>query len=313
MTKMKAVRIHEYGNSDVLKLEDVEIPKPGSDEVLVKINYAGVNPFDWKVREGFTKNWIQLKFPAILGIDFAGTIEETGPGVSKFREGDKVFGRAEFTKGGSYAEYTLVKEKAIAHVPKSIPINETAGLPVVAGTAWAALFDIAKLSSGKRVLITGASGGVGQAAVQIAKSAEAYVIGTTSKANIDLVKSIGADEVIDYTEGDFSKKVTQPVDIVFDTVGGETFSKSYGLVKKGGILVTTAGQPDEELAKKHGITASGLNAQTDGKRLEEIARLVDSGKLKVVIEKEFGLSEIKAAHDLSQSGKARGKIIIKIS
>ncbi len=310
--KMKAVIIHDYGSSDVLKLEDVPVPEIGPDEVLVKVSYSSVNPFDWKIREGFVKSWIALKFPAILGIDVAGTVEDLGKDVTNFRIGEKVYGRADFTRGGSYAQYAAVKADSLAHAPKSIPLNEAAGMPVVVGTALTALFDVAGMRPGQKVLITGASGGVGTAAVQIAKSYGAYVIGTTSTPNIKQVKAIGADEVIDYTKGDFSKNVMD-VDIAFDTVGGETLSKLYGVVKKGGVLVTSSGQPDETIAKERGITAKGFQAATDTKRLEEMAKLADSGKVKVIIEKEFPLSQIKAAHDLSQSGRAKGKIILKVA
>ncbi len=310
---MHAVRIYEYGKPDVLKYEEVEVPEPAADEVLVKINYSSVNPFDWKIRSGLTKQWIQLSMPAILGIDVAGVVEKVGSKVTKFKKGDKVYGRADFTKGGSYAEYSAINENSLGIAPKSMTPKEAAGLPVVAGTAWNAIFDIANVQKGTRVLITGASGGVGTMAVQLAKSAGAHVIGTTSKANVDMVKKLGADEVIDYTDGDFTKKVKQPVDVVFDTVGHDTLTKSYGIIRKGGLLVTSAGQPDEALAQKHGITAKSFQANTDGKRYEQIAKLVDEGKLKVIIDSEFHLKEIKDAHELSESARAKGKIMIKIA
>jgi NADPH:quinone reductase-like Zn-dependent oxidoreductase len=311
--KMHAVRIHDYGKRDVLRYEEVDMPEPAPDEVLVKVSYASVNPLDWKIREGHVKNWIQLSMPAILGIDFAGTVEKVGDRVSKFKKGDKVYGRANFQKAGSYAEYVAVNEDNLGIAPKSISLREAAGLPVAAGTAWNAIFDIAHVKKGSRVLVTGASGGVGSMAVQLAKSAGAYVIGTTSKANIGMVKSLGADEVIDYTEGDFTKKVSEPVDVVFDTVGKDPLEKSYGIVKKGGMFVTTVGQPDEALAQKYGITAKGFGAQTTGKRYEEMAKLVDEGKLKVVIDSEFPLTDVKSAHELSETARTKGKIIIRVS
>ncbi|MDE1860687.1 MAG: NADP-dependent oxidoreductase [Candidatus Micrarchaeota archaeon] len=311
--KMHAVRIHEYGAPDVLKYEEADVPVLAPGEVLVRISYASVNPFDYKVRSGSTQSYLKLKLPAILGIDLAGTVEQVGDKVSRFKKGDRVFGRADFKAGGSYAEYAAVKEDDLAFAPKSISLKEAAALPVVTGTAMTALFDVAKVKKGMRVLITGASGGVGSMAVQLAKSVGAYVIATTSAENMEMLKSLGADEVIDYTKGDFSKEVKEPVDVVFDTVGRDTLSKSYGLVKRGGILVTSAGMPDETLAKKYGITAKGFQARIDHKRYEDIARLVDEGKLRAVIGKEFQLSELKAAHELSESRKARGKIIIKIA
>lgn len=310
-TTMKAVRIHEYGSSDVLKYETADIPEINQDEVLIRVDYTSVNPMDWKLRAGYMKDFIQLKMPAILGIDVAGTVEKTGSQVKSFKVGDKVYSRADFMRGGSYAEYVAVNASQVGHAPNSIALRDAAAIPVVFGTAYNAVVDIAGIKKGQKILITGASGGVGSAAVQIAKGRGAYVIGTTSKPNMDMVRALGADEVIDYTDGDFSKKV-KDLDVVLDTIGGETLTKAYGTVRKNGILVTTAAQPDESIGKKYGITATGMRAKTDGAMLDEIAKMVDSGELKVVIDKEFPLSEIKAAHDLSQSGRAKGKIIIKV-
>lgn len=310
--KMKAMVIHGYGDSNVLTQEQVDIPELKPDEVLIKVHYTSVNPVDWKMRSGLLKDHMPLKFPAILGIDVAGTIEKTGSDSKKFKVGDKVFCRADVSNGGSYSEYVAVNEDNVAHAPESISLKETAALPVTAGTAWSSLFDTANLKSGQKVLITGASGGVGIMAVQFAKKAGAYVICTTSKPNIELLKSLGADEVIDYTEGDFSLKVSN-VDVVLDTVGGETLQKAHTVLKKGGILVAIAGQPDISLAEKHGIKAIRLSVQTDGKKLGEIARAIDEGKLKVVIYKEFPLERIAEAHDLSESRKAVGKIVVTVS
>lgn len=311
--KMKAVKIYEYGNSGVFKYEDADMPKVEPEDVLVKVHYTSVNPFDWKVREGYVKQWIPLKLPAILGIDVAGTVEKIGSKVSGFKVGDKVISRADFiTKGGSYAEYVAINEKNIAKAPKNIPMNEAAGIPVTGGTALIYLSDLIGLRKGQKLLVTGASGGVGTFAVQIAKSLGAYVIATTSKQNMELLKSLGADEVIDYKDGDFSKKVKN-VDAVLDTVGGDTLAKSYTVLRKGGILATTAGQPDDELAKKYEITVKNKSVSADGKQLEELVKLVDSGKLKVILDSQFNLPQIKAASDLSQSGRAKGKIIIKVA
>ncbi len=308
---MKAVRIHVYGNSDVLRYEDAEVPQVNGNDVLVRVEYAGVNPMDWKVREGYFKEAIPLKMPATLGMDFAGTVEKVGDKVKRFKPGDKVFSRADFTRGGSYAEYVAVDANQPAHVPKSLSVKEAAAVPVAYGTAYNGLFTTAGLRSGHKVLITGASGGVGIAAVQLAKSAGAYVVGTTSAANVPMVKSLGADKVIDYTSADFSKQVSG-MDIVFDTVGRDTMDRAYSVLKKGGVIVSTAGQPNASLEVKYGVVAKPLKNVTDGKLLEDLARLFDTGKLKVVLEKEFAMSEIKAAHDLSQSRKARGKIVVRV-
>ena len=308
---MKAAIIHEYGDARVFKYEEIAIPEPGSDEVLVKVHYASVNPFDYKVRAGYMKGSMPLKFPAIIGTDMVGTVEKAGPSVSKFKKGDLVFGKANFGSNGSYAEYALAKEKNIAHTPKHMPEREIAGLPVAAGTAWTVLVDLAGLKKGQKILITGASGGVGMMAIQIAKNIGAYVIGTASKANLQTIKAMGADEAIDYNEGDFSEKV-KDVDVLLDTVGGETLSKAYKMVKKGGKLISLTGPTDKAAADKYGIDAQYLSVPSDGKTMEELAKLADSGKLKVIIDRELTLEKISEAHALSESRKAKGKIIIKI-
>ena len=308
---MKAAVIREYGDATVFKSEDIPTPEPGDTEVLVKVHFASVNPFDYKVRAGYMKNRMPLKFPAILGTDMIGTVEKAGSSVSKFKKGDLVFGKANFGSNGSYAEYALAKESNIAQAPKNIPERESAGLPVAAGTAWTVLVDLVGLRKGQKVLITGASGGVGMMAIQIAKNIGAYVIGTASKANLQTIKAIGADEAIDYTEGDFSEKV-KDVDVLLDTVGGDTLSKAYEMVKRGGKLISLTGPTDKAAADKYGIDAQYLSVPSDGKTMEELAKLADSGKLKVIIDREFPLEKISEAHALSESRKVKGKIIIKI-
>lgn len=308
---MKAAVIHEYGDSKIFKNEEVAVPEPASDEVRVKVHYTSINPFDYKIRSGRMKDHVPLRFPAILGTDIVGTVEKMGSAASKFKEGDLVFGKANFGSNGSYAEYALAKESNIAYTPKKMQEREIAGLPVAAGTAWVSLLNIAGLKAGQKLFITGASGGVGIMAVQIAKSAGAHVICTTSKANMQMLKDLGADEVIDYTEGDFSEKA-KDIDVLLDTVGGDTLSKDYKMVKRGGVLLSLTGPPDNALAEKYGIRAQYLSVPSDGKTMDEIAKLADSGKLKVLIERELPLERISEAHALSESGKAKGKIIIRI-
>ena len=308
---MKAAVIHEYGDSNVFKHEDVAMPEPGATEVLVKVHYASVNPFDCKVRAGYMKAHMPLNLPAILGTDMVGTVEKAGADVSKFKKGDLVFGKANLGSNGSYAEYALAKESNVAYAPKNMPEREVAGLPVAAGTAWSVLVNIAGLKAGQKLLITGASGGVGIMAIQIAKSIGAYVIGTASKSNLQTLKTMGADEAIDYTEGDFSEKA-KDVDVLLDTVGGETLSKAYKIVRRGGKLISLTGPTDKAAADKYGIEAQYLSVPSDGKTMEELAKLADSGKLKVLIDSEMPLGKISEAHALSESRKAKGKIIIKI-
>ena len=308
---MKAAVIHEYGDATIFKHEDIAIPEPGADEVLVKVHYASVNPFDYKVRAGYMKDSMPLKFPAILGTDMVGTVEKAGLSALKFKKGDLVFGKANFGSNGSYAEYALAKESNISHAPKNMPEREAAGLPVAAGTAWTVLVELAGLRKGQKIMITGASGGVGIMAIQIAKNIGTHVTGTASKSNLQTINEMGADEAIDYTEGDFSEKV-KDVDVLLDTVGGETLSKTYKMVKRGGKLISLTGPTDKASADKYGIDAQYLSVPSDGKTMEELAKLADSGKLKVIIDREFPLEKISEAHVLSESRKAKGKIIIKI-
>ncbi len=305
---MKAIRIHDYGEADVLTYEDAPIPKPTPDGMLIKIHAAGVNPVDWKIRKGLMRTMRPLQFPAIMGSDIAGTVALAGPLVTRFKEGDRVIARVD----GAYAEFAAAKTDAVAPAPETIPLAHAAGIPIAAGTAWTVLFDAANVSAEQKVLIQGASGGVGIFAVQLAKLAGAHVIATTSGPNVALVKSLGADEVVDYRSVDVASTV-KDVDLVVDCVGGETLKRSFASLRKGGLLITIVSPPDEALAKQHGVTARFERGNMNGIRLQEISGLIDAGKLKVVIEKELPLTEAKAAHMLSESGRARGKIILRVA
>ena len=213
---------------------------------------------------------------------------------------------------GAYAEFAAAKTDAVAPAPTTIPLAHAAGIPIAAGTAWTVLFDAANVRAGQKVLIQGGSGGVGIFAVQLAKLAGAHVIATTSGPNVAMVKSLGADEVVDYRAVDVASTV-KDVDLVVDCVGGETLKRSFGLLRKGGLLITIVAPPDEALAKQHGVTARFERGNMNGIRLQEISGLIDAGKLKVVIEKELPLAQAKAAHELSESGRARGKIILRVA
>ncbi len=308
---MKAVRIHAFGNSGVLKYEDAPRPETGPDEVLVKVHACGVNPVDWKIREGFMENMAPHMLPLTLGWDVAGTVEETGSLVKRFKKGDAVFCRPDTSRNGGYAEYVTVRTIDVAPAPRSIPLVQAAGIPLASQTAWMALFEVAGLRKDQKILVHGASGGVGTFAVQLAKIAGAYVIGTTSSKNAAMVSSLGADEIIDHTAEDFSKKVSD-VDVVFDTSGGETQAKSWGVIRKGGVLVSSVGA-DQKAAAAHGVAGRSFTLVSNGARLQEFGSLVDMEKLKVVVEKVFPLAEAQAAQDLSQSGHATGKIILKVA
>jgi NADPH:quinone reductase-like Zn-dependent oxidoreductase len=305
---MKAVRIHEYGGPNVLKYEDAPIPDIGSDGILIRVRAAGVNPVDWKIRKGLMTAVRPLHLPAVVGADVAGTVERVGVLVNRFKPGNAVVARVD----GAYAEFAAVKTDAVSPAPKSIPLEHAAGLPVAAGTAWTLLFDAARVVPGRRVLVHAAAGGVGTFAVQFAKLAGLHVIATCSASNAALVKSLGADQVVDYRNENFAA-VVKDVDLVLDNVGGDVLKQSYGVVRKGGLLLTIASPPDEALAKQHGITAKFERGVINGIRLQEIGGLIDIGKLRVIVEQEFPLSEAAAAHELSEAGHVRGKIILNVA
>ena len=307
---MKAVRIHGYGGIETLIYEDAPMPVAGPDEVLIKITAASVNPVDSKIRDGHMKEGLKINFPFILGWDVSGVIEAVGAVVTRFAAGDKVYARADTSRNGSYADYMVVRAAEVAFAPDSIPLNFAAAIPLAGQTAWAGLFEHGNLRSGQTVLIHGASGGVGVFAVQLARIAKAHVIAVTSTKNVDFVKALGADEVIDYTKHDFSTMV-KDVALVFDTIGGETQKKSWGVIKKGGLLVSTVGA-DQKAAEQHSVQAKSFMVNSNGARLQEMSGLVDDNKLKVIIEKEFALKDIKEAHKLSEAGHVRGKIVINV-
>ena len=305
---MKVIRIHEYGGPDVLKYEEAPIPDIGPDGVLIRVRAAGVNPVDWKIRKGLMTAVRPLHLPAVVGADVAGTVECVGVLVNRFKPGNPVVAPVD----GAYAEFAAVKTDAVSPAPKSIPLEYAAGLLIAAGTAWTLLFDAARVVPGQRVLVHAAAGGVGTFAVQFAKLAGLYVIATCSAPNAALVKSLGADEVIDYRNENFAAKAKE-VDLVLDNVGGETLRESYRVVRKGGLLLTIASPPDEALAKQHGITARFERGVVNGIRLQEIGGLIDIGQLQVIVEKEFPLNEAAAAHELSEAGHVRGKIILNVA
>jgi NADPH:quinone reductase-like Zn-dependent oxidoreductase len=309
---MKAIVINTYGNEDVLNYIDVARPEPKADEILVKVHAAAVNPADWKIRNGLGEMF-GLKLPLILGGEIAGTIEEVGVEVKNFKQGDAVYGiTASGGLSGGYAEYALAKADALAPKPESITFEETAAIAVAALTAWQAMFDVAHLSSGQKISIVGASGGVGSMAVQLAKAKGAFVIGTASGRNEQYVRELGADEFVDYTKQNF-EEVVKDMDVVFDTIGGDTLEQAFKTLKKGGFLVSTVETPSEEKAKEFDIkVAQLLFFQPSAQQLTEINRLIEAGKLKIHIETVLPLSEVKKAHQLSESGRTRGKIVLQI-
>jgi NADPH:quinone reductase-like Zn-dependent oxidoreductase len=308
---MKAVRIHKCGGPEVLQYEDVPRPQLGNGEVLIRVHAAGVNPVDRKVRSGSLNGLVHHKLPLVLGWDLSGAIEEVGPGVSQFKKGDEVFSKPDTSRDGAYAKYVVVRESEVALKPQSLHHVYAAAVPLAGLTAWQTLFYVAQLKHGQRVLIHGGSGGVGHFAVQLARWKGAHVIATASTKNQQLLREIGVEQPIDYTTQRF-EQVAENVDVVLDTIGGETQERSWRVLKKGGLLASIAQPPDAEKAEEFGVRSAFVWSQPNGEELAEIAALFDSGNLKVVLDRILPLSEARRAHELSQSGHARGKIVLRV-
>ena len=313
MENMKAVRIHNYGGPEVLRFEDAPRPTPGAGELLIRVHAAAVNPVDGKIRAGYMKEIFPFALPFIPGWDVSGVVEATGSGVSKFKKGDEVYARPDLSRNGAYAEYVVVKEAETALKPRSIDHVHAAAIPIVASTAWQALFDRAALGQDQRILIHGGAGGVGSFAVQLAKWKGAFVVATASTRNQAFLRELGVDEPVDYEKTRF-EDVVHDVDVVFDPIGGDTRARSWKVLKKGGILVSIVGPPPStEEAAKHGVRSAFFSAQTNASQLAEIAKLVDSGKIYPIVETVLPLAEARRAHELTEKGHARGKIVLKVA
>src|SRR6266566_4143873 len=309
---MKAIVVHNYGGPEVLKYEDTQLPEPKDDQILVRVIAAGVNPVDGMIRSGMFAKYEKTAFPMIPGADIAGVIEKTGAKITKFKVGDPVYAYVSLRNGGGYAEYTVATQDEAAPKPKSLTYVEAAAVPVVALTAWQALIDTAKLSAGQTVIIHGGSGGVGTFAIQIAKVRGAKVIATASTANQDLLKQLGADVAIDYTKTKF-EDVARDVDVLLDSIGKDTLARSYGVVKKGGFIVTLVARIDQAELDKRGIRGASLSVEPNSDELAEIGKLIDEKKIKVVVSQTFPLSEAREAQEQVASGHTRGKIVLKVA
>jgi len=303
---IQAIRAYQYGGPEQLELAQIERPVPQSGEVLVRVHAAGVNPIDWKICQGLLKDLFPTPFPHLPGRDLAGIVEEVGPGVTTFRKGQAVFGQSIH---GTYTEYTRASIHTLALKPKTLSFDEAVAIPLGATTAWEGLFG---LQAGQRVLVQGAAGGVGMFAVQFARSKGAYVIGTTSTPNVDFVSSLGANEVIDYTST-LLEDTVHDVDLVFDTVGENTLESSLHAVKRGGTLVSIASQPSEEKARRLGVHVVAFSTRITCELLYTIAQLIDDRQVKVVVGKTFPLKDAGKAHELSEQGHGRGRIVLHIS
>ncbi len=304
-----AIQVHDYGNTDQLKLEQIPQPEPQEGEALVRLYAAGVNPVDWKIRSGWMKDFRPSTFPYVPGLDLAGVVEKVGSGVTAWQPGLEVFGRG---SQGTYTQYAIAPAHALALKPKSLSFEDAATIPVGATTAWQALFDHGNLQSGQRVLIVGGAGGVGLFAVQFARWKGAHVIATSSTNNVDFVYSLGAESVIDYTKTRVEDEI-HDVDLVLDTVGGAALASVLPALKRGGTLVSIAGRPDEAKAREAGVHTANFSAQVTSELLTTFAQLIDAGQIKTVVGATFPLSEAGKAQDLSQSGHGRGRIILSIA
>jgi len=305
---MKTIQFETYGDSNVLKLTQAEKPQPGNGEILIKIAATTVNPFDMKVRSGSMRQVVPVNLPWIPGSDAAGTIEAVGNGVSRLKVGDKVFAGS---FGGTYAEYVVVKEGNAALIPNNVTLNEAAALEVPLVTSYSFLVEGGDLKQDQRVLIHGAAGAVGGVMVQMAKALGAYVIGTASGKGLELARSLGADEVIDYKNQDFTQLV-KDIDLVIDLVGGETQVKSFAVIKKGGKLLSAVMPPSQELAQQYGITAQFISSDPSYKKLEFGVKLVEAGKIKAEIAKTFTLEDAALAQDTVTAGGVNGKVVIEV-
>ncbi|MGE5146631.1 MAG: NADP-dependent oxidoreductase [Candidatus Eiseniibacteriota bacterium] len=306
---MKAAAFSAYGGPEVLKIIDMETPKPGPGEVLVEVRAASVNPVDWKMRQGMLKDFFPVSFPRILGRDMAGVVAEIGAGVTGFKPGDRVYAMNDAKKQGTLSEYMTIVPALLRPMPKNVDFVGAAALPLAFMTAWISLVKVGELKRGERILIHAAAGGVGSLAVQIAKHIGATVIATCSARNIDYVKGLGADQVIDYRATDFSAAV-RDVDIVYETVGGKTYERSFKTLKPGGRLVWIRAEPPqgEALRPDVAVKLAIINPESD---LLDVAReLVEQGALKPQPESVLPLAEAAKALQLSQEGHARGKIVV---
>jgi NADPH:quinone reductase-like Zn-dependent oxidoreductase len=305
---MKAIVVHEHGGPEVLKYEDAPRPEPKEDEILIRVMAAGVNPVDAYIRAG---RYGGGKLPYIPGMDVAGIVEKTGAGITRFKAGDAVYAYLSGKEQGGYAQYAIAKENEAALKPKTISFEEAAAVPLAATTAWEALIDTGHLEKGQTVLVQGGSGGVGHFAVQIAKARGAKVIATASTANQDLLKQLGVDEPIDYTKTKFEDAV-KDVDLVLNAVRDDTLPRSYGVVKKGGMIVSITGPPDPAELEKHGIRGTGMRAHPDAQVLVELAKLIDAKKIRPVVSQVFPLAEASKAQEQIETHHTRGKIVLKV-
>jgi alcohol dehydrogenase len=318
---MKSIQINRYGGSDVIEVNNAaSVQNPSSGKILVNVKAAGVNPADWKIREGYFQQMIPLQFPSTLGADISGIIKELGEGVSNsgLKQGDEVYGLASvlFSGGsGAFAELALVEKDSIAHKPRTLNHIEAAGLPTVGVSAWQGLIENIGLSKDKKILIHGGAGGIGSIAIQLAKHLDAYVATTVSTNDKQFVQELGANQVIDYKTENF-EDILHDYDAVFDTVGGDTYKRSFKVLKKdSGIITSMLEQPNSELMNRYGVKALVQFTQatrTTGQLLTKLGEWVDQNNIKVNIAKTFSIDEAADALDYQKDVHPRGKVVITI-
>jgi len=306
---MKAVRIHRFGGPEVIVIDDVPKPVPNPGEVVVKVEAAGVGPWDALIRRG--NSALPQTLPLTLGSDFSGVIDSVGPGLERFQVGDEVFGVAAENFTGACAEYARAKSSMIAPKPQTLNHSHAASVPVVSVTAWQMVFEFAQLSARQSVLIHGGAGNVGAYAVQFAKQAGAMVITTAAASDAFYIRGLGGLGVIDYRASRFEENVKE-VDAVIDTVGGEILERSFGVVKRGGVIISSSAAPSQEKAQQHGVRASFFLVQVTADRLQKIAELIDAGRLKTEVGEVLWLDQARHAHEMLEGAPhRRGKIILK--
>lgn len=305
---MFAAVINAYGSNDVVQLAQVERPVPQAGEVLIRVVAAGVNPIDWKIRNGAGQR-MGLTLPIHLGSECVGVIEGLGAGVQDLVCGDTVFG---MVKTGGFAEFVVARAEAVLRKPDSLDAVHAAALPLAGTTAWQALFEEAGLVAGQHLLITGASGGVGSLAVQFAKAKGVHVTALTSARNMDFVRALGPDRVVDYTAQPF-EEVVQDIDVVLDTVGADTFQRAFKTLRRGGVMVTVVAFPDGHEAADYGVTVKRSFTAPNARTLASIRDLVEAGQVKPHVEKTLPLTEVRQALTLSEGGRVRGKIVLVIA
>lgn len=332
---MQAFLVDRYGKSGNTRIGEAPLPAVGDGDVLVQVHAASVNPVDFKIRDGELRQILRFRLPLILGNDLAGVVTRVGAGVTRFRPGDAVYGRPDKSRIGAFAEFIAMREQDVARKPANTTMPEAASLPLVGLTAWQALVERARLQPGQTVLIHAGSGGVGTFAIQLAKHLGAIVATTTGTANVEMVKRLGADIVVDYRQQDF-EDVLRDVDVVLDTLGPENVAKSFRVMKPGGRLVSIAGPPDPAFARefglgwwleqamrllswrtrsqarRHRVSYSFLFMRPDGEQLQRITALVEAGAIKPVIDKVFPFEQVQDALAYVETGRAKGKVVIRL-